>query len=187
MAGRPRKTATKQEEVKQENVQVEEVKVEKVIEKPVEKVVEKRQLSRTDLIPIMNYTTGQLVYKSRDGQTWLFTEFGDTDEITLGELVSMKNSHARMLNEGWVLILDDDAVGYLGLTKHYETLLPPNQIEELFTLSDERIGEILDKISPSAQEVVFNKAKEFIEKKKLNSLSTIQLIEDKLKVELIEK
>lgn len=179
MAGRPKKVVEKAE-VKEVEQVVEEVKV-------VEEKIEKRKLNRTDLIPIMNYTTGQMVYEARNGQTWLFTEFGDTDEMELGELVTMKNSHARILNDGWLLILDDDAVEYLGLSKKYEGLLPPDQVEELFDLSDERIGEILDKISPAAKEVVFNKAKEFIEKKKLNSLSTIQLIEDKLKVELIEK
>lgn len=182
MAGRPRKTTKKTEaEVVTKDVVKEEVQKEEKAPTP-----KKRKLNRTDLIPIMNYTTGQLVYESRSGQTWHFTEFGDHDEIELGELVSMKNAHGRILNDGWLLILDDDAVEYLGLSKKYETLLTPDEIEGLFNLNDKKIGEILDKVSPSAKEVIFNKAKLKVQDGSLNSLSTIKLIEDKLKVELIE-
>lgn len=184
MAGRPRKTTTKTEpKATAEKVETQEEVKEVEVKTSAPK---KRKLNRTDLVPIMNYTTGQLVYESRTGQTWYFTEFGDTDEIELGELVTMKNSQGRILNDGWLLILDDDAVEYLGLSKKYESLLTPDEIDELFNLSDKKIGDVLEKVSPSAKEVIFNKAKLKMEDGSLNSLSKIKLIEDKLKVELIE-
>ncbi len=169
-------------EAVEKNLEVQENTVEKQEVKP-----EKRKLQREDLIPVMNYTSGLLVYESRNGRGWRFENYGDTDEIELAELISIKNSQSRILNEPWMLILDDDAVEYLGLKKLYENVIKPDDMENLFTLPDDRLEEVLRKAPASVKQLVADKAKQMIDNKKLNSLSTIQLVERVLNVELIEK
>lgn len=50
-------------EAVEKNLEVQENNVEKQEVKP-----EKRKLQREDLIPVMNYTSGLLVYESRNGR-----------------------------------------------------------------------------------------------------------------------
>lgn len=83
--------------------------------------------------------------------------------------------------------MDDDAVEYLGLKKLYENVIKPDDMENLFTLPDDRLEEVLRKAPTSVKQLVADKAKQMVDNKKLNSLTTIQLIERVLNVELIEK
>lgn len=147
---------------------------------------EKRKLQRSDLIPVMNYTSGLLVYESRDGRGWRFENYGDTDEMELGELITMKNSQSRILNEPWLLILDDEAVEYLGLTRLYEKVIKPEDMQQLFNLPEDKLEEVLMKAPLSVKQLVADKAKEMVENKQLTNLITIQAIERVLNIELID-
>lgn len=148
---------------------------------------EKRKLQRDDLIPVMNYTTGLLVYESRNGRGWRFEGYGDTDEIELAELITMKNSQPRILNEPWLLILDDDAVEYLGLKNLYKNIIKPQDLEKVFSLPENKIKEIIEKVPKSVKQLVAEKAKQMVEQKKLTNVVIIQLLEELLNVDLIGK
>ncbi|WP_425203608.1 hypothetical protein [Priestia megaterium] len=178
----PRKTTTAKKEV------TEQVEAQETVETPeVKQTVrkQKKKLNRDDLILIMNSTAGRLVHTSRKtGQEWLFTEYGQTDEMELGELVTLNNSSPAMLREPWLLILDEDAVEYLGLKKLYENILTEEEMEEFFNASVEQMEALLEKLPKGMKELVAGLAKKKVENGTLDSISKIKLIEEKLKVTL---
>jgi len=107
--------------LKQEQDKVKDVGIEKEKSEP-EKP--KRKVKLDDVVSVMNTTTGKVLYRSKKtGAEWVLTEYGDTDQIEVSELVTMKNAHPRYLKEPWLLILDDDVVDYLGLSKLYNNVL----------------------------------------------------------------
>lgn len=173
--------------ITKEDVEVKDAVVKTFETKEVKPVVQKRKLNRDDSIPVMNYTTGRLIHDSRiTGQTWIWDNFGDIYELELQELISIKNSAGRMLSEVWMLILDDDAVEHLGLTKYYDNVLDPNDFDIFFDLADSKIDEILSKAPSSVKEIICHLAKKKIEGGELNRFSTIKLLEKHFEIELVE-
>ena len=145
----------------------------------------KRQLSRDDLITVMNNTAGTFIYQSRrTGREWLFTEYGQTDEIELGELITINNSHPRILKEPWLLVLDEDAIEYLGLKRLYENVLNPEELDRFFSMSVDKMEQLLDKMPRGMKELIVGIAREKIKTGEFDSMAKIRLIEDKLKVNL---
>lgn len=158
---------------------------EEALLKPVEKVVvaEERKVKREDTCLIMCGTTGGVYYQSATtGQTWEFSAFGQTDEITVAELTKIRNSHARFFNENWFIILDDEVVKYLGLTKLYENMMKPEDIEAFFDLSVEEIEKTIDKLPTGLKVVLSDMAKQKYQDGTLNNITKIRLIQDKLNV-----
>lgn len=147
---------------------------------------EKRKLQRNDLIPVMNYTSGLLVYEARDGRGWRFENYGDTDEMELGDLITMKNSQPRLLNEPWLLILDEDAVEYLGLSKLYERVVKPDDVENLFKLPENKLEEVLTKAPLSVKQLVADMARQMVDNQQLTNIVTIKVIERILNINLID-
>lgn len=173
----PKKSTAKKEVVEQESVETSEVK--ETVRK------QKKKLNRDDLIVVMNNTAGRLAHGSRKtGQEWLFTEYGQTDEMELSELVTLNNSSPAMLREPWLLILDDEAVEYLGLKKLYENVLTEDEMEEFFNSDLEQMEKLLDKLPKGMKELIAGLAKKKVEDNTLDSISKIKLIEEKLKVTL---
>lgn len=146
--------------------------------------------AKNDLITIMNNTGGHLVYvNSRTQEEWFMETYGDTLDITYGELITMKSTQPKILKEAWALILDNNAIAALGLSKLYENILNPDDIEKFFKLSENKMEMFLDKCPSGMHMVIVKKAKDMIAEGMFDSRKKIELIEDKLKVkfdELIE-
>jgi hypothetical protein len=146
---------------------------------------EKRVVNRDDLVTIMNTTTGRVLYTSKKtGAEWSFSDYGDTDEIEVSELITMRNAHPRYLKEPWLLILDDDVVDYLGLTPLYENVLNPDELDEFFKLPEEQMKAIIEKAPRGIRQLIVSVANRKIANKSFDSLSKIQLIEETFKIEL---
>jgi hypothetical protein len=81
----------------------------------------------------MNITNGILIYKSKKtGMHLQFEKYGDIEYIEFGELLTMKTSSRKFLEEPWILILDEEVVKYLGLEKLYKKLVHPENIDAIF-------------------------------------------------------
>lgn len=157
-------------------------KVQEVVEtEVVEKVKapEKRIIDRDEWVTIMNYTTGRTRYTSKKtGTEVTFSEFGQTDEIQVGELITMKNAHPRYLREPWLVILDEDVVEFLGLQEVYKNLVITDNLEEIFKMSGEQFKEMLIKAPKGMAQTIVSKATELIENKRLDSMSIIRTIQE---------
>jgi hypothetical protein len=167
------------------------LKVEQEKSEPIAKEVkeipkkEKRVVNRDDLVTIMNTTTGRVLYTSKKtGAEWSFNDYGDTDEIEVSELITMRNAHPRYLKEPWLLVLDDDVVDYLGLSQLYENVLNPDELDQFFNLPEDQMKSIIEKAPRGIKQLIVSVANRKIANKSFDSLSKINLIEETFKIEL---
>jgi hypothetical protein len=113
-----------------------------------------------------------------------FMAYGDIDEIEVGELQKMKTSAPRFLKEPWLIILDDDVVNYLGLDELYSRILKPEDLDNFFKLSADKIKERLSNAPSGVKGLVVSKARELVESGELDSMKRIEAIEETLDVTL---
>lgn len=149
----------------------------------VAKAKEINRLSNEMLVPVMNNTNANLYFAHRNCiHTLDMMNYGDIEEITLGELMTMKASHPRFLNECWLLILNEDIVKYMGLTRLYENVIPPDKIEKFFELSVEKIEEILTKSPVQVKENIGKVVMAKVKGNEWRDYQKLKVIEKVLKV-----
>jgi hypothetical protein len=168
---------------RKQNKVSDEVVVTPTTEAPVRKT--KTELDRNMLVTVMNNTHGIFTYTSKKtGATWRLEGYGTTDEMELGELHSMKASAGRILNEPWLIVLDDDVVDYLGLTSVYKNVMRPEEVERFFNLSTEKMEEILKKAPSGVKTLIVAKAQDMITKGELDSMAKKALLEKMFNLDL---
>jgi hypothetical protein len=146
------------------------------------------QLNKDMLVPVASFTTGHLVYiNTRNGMEWNWHGFGATDDIELGELITMKSAQPKFIYEPWLIILNDEVVDYLGLTSFYETLMKPDDVDRVFSLPDKEMEELLTNAPSGVKRVVALRAKELIEKNEFDSIRKKNIIERLFKVKLTQE
>jgi hypothetical protein len=144
-------------------------------------VARKSKIDDNVLIDIMSGLTGGLVYRSeRTNTTWEFEEFGQSDTMTFGELVTLKNKYPRFLTEGWLIILDKQVQDEFKLTEMYENIITPDNIDEIFSIRDvEVLEKFIDSLPDGMKETFVNKAIEKYDKDELDSVAVVKLIQKK--------
>lgn len=155
-------------------------------EKPNEEVKEKTKPARRvdidkyELIPVMNITSGKLVYVSnKTGIKYIWSQYGDIEYLEYQELQTMRVAHKSFLNEPFVIILNDDVVNNLGLTKMYENLIDLDDIESIFSLDNKKFIEVIEKSPRGIVHTIVTKAKELYKKNKLESITKINYINER--------
>lgn len=145
-----------------------------------------KKLNPDDLITIMNNTTGKLVYHShRTGLLLILEEYGQEDQIPYSELIIMRNTSPRLISEGHVLILNEDAVRELRLEKMYEHMLDYYGVQEFFTLPPDDIKEKLHKMPKAMVETIGSLAKKKYKDGTLYDARVIRAIEEALQIEIL--
>jgi hypothetical protein len=143
----------------------------------------KQQLEKDMLVPVANFTNGILIYvNKRNGMEWKWEGFGAVDEIELSELITIKSSQPKFLYEPWMFILDSDVVDHLGLTKMYENLMKPDDIDKIFQLSNDKIEELLQNAPSGMKQVIALRARDLMKQGKFDSLSKKRIIERVLNI-----
>lgn len=158
-------------------------------EKPNEEVKEKTKpakparrvdIDKYELIPVMNITSGKLVYVSnKTGIKYIWSQYGDIEYLEYQELQTMRVAHKSFLNEPFVIILNDDVVNNLGLTKMYENLIDLDDIESIFSLDNKKFIEVIENSPRGIVHTIVTKAKELYKKNKLESITKINYINEK--------
>ncbi|WP_310877158.1 hypothetical protein [Priestia megaterium] len=187
---RTTKTTKAQEEAveKQVTETVEEASA-KAVKQPAKKPVVKRtEIDPNRLILVKNATDNSLVYESKKtGQVILWAESGDEEYIAIQELMTMRSSQPRFLNEPWILIddqEDDDIIQYLGLDKLYKNIINVDELDEFFSLTPQEIKEKL-KIAPNgSKKLIADRAAKMIKDQTLYDNRIIKLLEEELKTDL---
>jgi hypothetical protein len=134
----------------------------------------------------MNNTHGLLFYRSgKNGATWRLESYGDTDEMTLAELKTMRSSNGKFINEPWLLMLDDDVVNYFGLAEMYKTVMSPEQVERFFAFSVDKMEKTLKGNMPKGMKnLLLAVAREKVASGSLDSTAKRQLFETIFGVDL---
>lgn len=150
-------------------------------------VVKKKKFTKDDLITIMNFTVGTVFYQNpRTQQEWKMVGFGETEQITFDELITMKSSQPKLLKEPYIIIMDDDAVEQLSLKDTYKKILRPDEIDKFYNkMSFAQMEKFIDNATDSMRELLVNLTIERIRSKEFDSLAKVQLIESKLNKKLL--
>lgn len=174
----PKKTTAKKAPEKEVEV-VEEVKQEKP------KRAKRKVIDRNELIPCRSATVGTLVYISdRTRARFVWHDFGVVQYIEMGELLDMRASYPRFLNDVQFIVEDEEAVEALGLTHKYEHLDELDTLDTLFDKSASDLAEILPELPKGIQKSIGNRARQLIENGELDRLNVIRAIEEAYKIDL---
>jgi hypothetical protein len=165
-----------------QNLKVEKVEAETKLAEAPKKVT---NIDKDRLIPVMNITPHGLVYISkRTGAEWNWTHYGDIEHMELAELLTMRNAHRKFLDDPFILIMDDDAVSYLGLEKMYATMIEPDNIDKVFKMKVSEFKDVVNSSPKGIQILIAQRAKELVEKGELDSMSKINFINEKFGTDL---
>lgn len=179
--------AKKDEANNETTKRVDEKKIEKADTKIQEKIKKIRKLDREEYVSVMNNTTSNLFFKHPNCLTTLdMYEYGDIQEIKIGELMTMKSGQPRILNECWLMILDEDVVEAIGLSELYKNVITIDKVDELFSLSAEKIEEILSKSPRIVKENIGGIVKQRVDNREWESLTKLSAIEKALGVKFSE-
>lgn len=157
--------------------------------KPV-KTVESKQIDIHQYIPVKNGSYGKLIYISKHtGETFLWEEFGDEQEMELQELKNAKSSSKAFFEKNWFMFDEEYSwvVDYLGLGQFYKNSIPIDRFDDLFALPADEIASSIEKLSSGQKTAVMIRAKQLIDAGSIDSNKTIAAIEKALSVELIER
>ena len=105
--------------------------------------------------------------------------------MEVSELVTMKNAHPRYLIEPWLIVLYEDVLDFLGMSKEYENVLTPDEFDRFYDLDADKVKELLPGMPKGMKEAVVDQARIRIQQGTLNNLSVIKAIEEVLKTELM--
>ncbi len=164
-----------------------EVKEEVVKENIVEQPKKARTIDNDDLIDVMNYTQGKLVYiNPRSQQEWIFENFGVVDRMSFSELKTMKATQSKFLFEPWLIPLDELASELLGLTRVHENILKLEEIDMFFQMNETDMEKFLSKAPNNMKMLIIKLTQEKIRNKEFSDLFKIRLIENLLKCQLLD-
>lgn len=145
----------------------------------------KEMLDKQMLVPIMNVTNGRLIYQSKKtGSEFQFERYGDIEYMELYELLTMRSSHRRFLDEPFIIVLDEEVAEFLGLTKSYKNLTHATEIDGIFDFPLEQFEDVIESIPKGLAHLIVSKAKEKMKSKVLDSVQKVQAIEKVFNVKI---
>lgn len=108
---------------------------------------------------VMNNTTGRYGYIGTSGFVFGLDAYGDSDYITYGELRRMLMGRSkRHIQEAFIIILDEEVVKELGLTKLYENVVDEEGMARLLS-SPEALAKALPNMPKIMKETTITRAK----------------------------
>lgn len=174
------------EEVKSELVSNKPTVDETVVEKLPETPIYRRQdIDKNRLVPVMNVTNGALVYASkRTGAEYHFTNYGDIEYIEVSELLTMRSSAKAFIDEPHLIILDDEVIEYMGLRKQYNNLSNAQNIDVVFTFTNEEFEEVVNIAPKGIQVLIVSRAKTLYNEGTFDSVQKIRFLNEKFAIEI---
>lgn len=143
------------------------------------------QIDRNTEVPVRSATRNSLLYiskKTHERVEW--GEIGDVQFMTVDELMSMKSSQRRFLDEAWVIIDDEAVVEYLGLTKLYDKLFDIGDVDSILDLPAYELEQKLQMLPKGYKKAVAGLARDRIANDEMDSIKKVNLVEKYLDVDL---
>jgi hypothetical protein len=142
------------------------------------------------VVPVICNTVGGAIYKSKKmvGYMVEWDEYGSEEFMELSELVAMRNTDRRFFTDNWIVLEDTDEYSafelydFLKVTKFYENILTPANIDKLFNMDNEAIIKIISGMSKGMKSTIASKVQQKIASGELDSTSKIDAFEDALNV-----
>lgn len=152
-------------------------------EKPVVKDIDVHEY-----VTVRNGFQGRLVYISRrTGERFVWSDFGDEQEMELLELKNAKNSSKKFFINNWFMFDEEWIPKYLGVGQYYKYAIGIDNFDELFELSPDEIYNRISKLSNGQKRSVAYRARMLIADGGIDSNRVIKALEKALETDLVEK
>ena len=168
-----------------EKVEAKEVAIKEKVKKTAPKRV---VVDRETEVLFMNNTSGNLFYKCpKTHSTYDMYEYGDTDYITVEQLMIMNNTSRKMLKELWILLIDtategveiSDVLKFLGIDSLYKNEINPEDMDSFVISSeDDKFENPLNKMDKVLAVKVVERAIVLYREGKLNSINKLNVIKE---------
>ena len=117
-------------------------------------------------------------------EPFAWEEVGDTQDMTLKQLKTMKAKHSRYLTDRWLMVLNEAAVKKLNLHKVYGTLTITDKAK-IRKNDVEAVEELLSRLSNEGRNELAQYAIKSAKEGKLENIKIVRLLEKQLGVELM--
>jgi len=142
------------------------------------------------IVPVICNTVGGAFYSSKKimGYTVEWEELGSVEYMELGELSSMKNTDKRFFEDNWIVLDDTDEYSatelydFLKVSKYYKNILTPENIDEVFTYSKDKLVKTITTLSRGLKETVAVRAKQKLDDNTLDR-NIIDILESSLGIQ----
>ena len=146
------------------------------------------QIDQDQYVTVRNGFQGKLVYRSkRTGELIVWEEFGDEQEMELFELKNAKNSAKKYFLNNWFMFDEPWIVDYLGLGRFYRFAISIDEFDSIFDKPLDEVREIISNLSDGQKRSLSYRARQLIAEKKIDSIKMIDMLEECLKTNLIER
>ena len=142
------------------------------------------------IITVRNGFNGRLTYISpKSGETFVWEEFGDEQEMELSELKSAKSSAKSFFINNWFMFDDEFkwVIDYIGVGQLYKHTIDLEDFDNLFSDSPEQIEKIVSEMSDGQKQSLAYRARKMVVEGQIDSRRVIAALERSLGVELDEK
>lgn len=152
------------------------------------------------LLNVRSNVYGGLVYiNSRTGDKYEWNEFGDVQQLTAGDLRAMKGTQRSFFQNQWIVIdgiadsgyedvTQEDIYKALMVSQYYSDLVDLENFEDIFKMTSvDELRYLISKMSDGCRLNLVVAANTAIENGTLDSMRTIQALEECLGCELRKK
>lgn len=147
-----------------------------------------KEIDLHQIIAVRNGFQGTLIYKDkRTGADYRWEDFGDVQDIELGELRSARGSAKKFFENNWFLFDEDWVPEYLGMSKYYKHALNSEDFDDIFTKPPEELEIILAELTDGQRKSVGYRARQLIASGEIDSRKIVSTLERCLGIELVEK
>lgn len=151
-------------------------------------VISVKEIDPEQYVIVKNGFHGKLIYKSaRTGEKFVWSGFGDEQEMQLRELRNAKNSRKSFFINNWFMFEEPWIIDYLGVRKFYKHAIKIEDFDDIFKKTPAQIEKIIGDLSDGQKRSLTYRATELIASGEIDSRKVIQALEDSLGIELIEK
>ena len=149
-----------------------------------------KDVSPNTIVTVRNGFQGRLVYISpRTHEKFVWENFGDEQDMELREIRNAKSSSKAFFAKNWFMFDEDNewVIPYLGLSRYYKNAIKLEDFDDIFDNTPAKIKSIISKLSSGQKKSVSYRARELVMSRKIDSLKTIEALEEALGTDLIEK
>lgn len=142
------------------------------------------------VVPVVCNVQGGAVYECQRMKGYIiqWEAYGSVEYMELAELVSMRNMAKRFFEDNWIILEDTEEYSaiqlyeFLKVTKHYEKVFTPENIDTLFEMEEGELIRTLSGLSKGMKDTIAARAKMKYDAKELDSNKKIEALETALKV-----
>lgn len=142
------------------------------------------------IVPVICNTIGGAFYSSKKimGYTVEWDDIGSVEYMELGELSSMKNTDKRFFEDNWIVFDNTEEYtatelyDFLKVSKYYKNILTPENIDEVFTYSKDKLVKTISTLSRGMKETIAVRAKQKMDENTLDK-NIIDVLESSLGIQ----